>query len=172
MTAWQGTPLGPGKPYGRGTEPDPQHGAEATRSALLCFSWVVLGLCSECCCKGGGTSLRTKAVGNTVEHILCSWSCWDVWLPSYSKGDVLLCLGSLEGVGCAAAPISGHGKTHRHPPARPGSSGLRGLTWQWGHPMRVCILHCTPLLIVREEDFPQCVTRVPPMPASLPFGGT
>lgn len=109
---------------------------------------------------------------NTVEHILCSWSCWDVWLPSYSKGDVLLCLGSLEGVGCAAAPISGHGKTHRHPPARPGSSGLWGVTWQWGHPMRVCIPHCTPLLTVREEDFPQCVTRVPPMPASLPFGGT
>lgn len=120
MTAWQETPLGPGKPYGRETELDPQHEAEATQSALLCFSWVVLGLCSEGCCGGGGTSLRTKVVGNTVERTLHSWSCWDVWLSSYIKGDASLCLGSLWDVGCAAASISGHahmslGKTHSHP---------------------------------------------------------
>lgn len=120
VTAWQGTPLGPGKPSSRGTEPDLQHGIEATQSALLCFFWVVLGLCSECCCGGRGTSLRTKAVGNTVEHTLHSWSCWDVWLPSYIKGDASLCLGPLGDVGCAAASISGRahvslGKTHSHP---------------------------------------------------------
>lgn len=28
--------------------------------------------------------------------------------------------------------------------------------------MRVCIPHCTPLLVVREEDFPQCGTRATP----------
>lgn len=132
VTAWQGTPLGPGKPYGRGTEPDPQKGAETTQSALLCFSWVGLGLCSECCCRGRGTSLRTKAAGNTVEHTLCSWTCWDVWLPSSIKGDTSVCLGSLGGVGCAAASISGCanvglGKTQLHPPACPGSSGAVGL---------------------------------------------
>lgn len=30
VTAWQGTPLEPGRPHGRGTEPDPQQRVETT----------------------------------------------------------------------------------------------------------------------------------------------
>lgn len=179
VTAWQGPLLGPHGPHGRGTEPDPQRGVEPTR-ALLCFSWVVLGVCSECRCGRDRNSPRGPGSGEhggdprPTEPMGCG-------MCGYSPGlrvMLLLCLGFLGGMGCAPGPSQGVHTWALGKPTRCGTGALRvcgeavGTALQWGQPTRVCVPRCTPLLIVREgKAFLHVGPGSPRMPASLPRGG-
>lgn len=183
MTAWQGTPLGPGGPHGRGAETDLQRSIDPT--SLHCFAspgWSP-GLCCERCCRSdrnnsprgqGGEGHRGDP--RPAESLLCG-TCGH---SPTQRAMLLLCLASLRGMGCTSGPIArcarlSSRRAHPGPPVGPEPSGTEERLWGQPHSgdnPRGFASHVVPHCLSSGRRKPFCRTglRSPCIPASLSCG--
>lgn len=172
MTAWQGTPLRAGRPFGRRTEPDPECGIEPTRVCAAFLLPGVPGALQRVLLREGQEQPSEPGQWGALRRPLAhrAGRVWDMWLLSCTKGDAppvprlppghRMCLRPHRKV-CTCGPWESPPAPSCRTGALRGCGEAVGTASQWGQRMRVCIPCCTPLLIVREgKAFPQRGTRV------------